>query len=86
MISFQIEKRMFYFDVKLKREIKDLNLMEKNLVEQKFLNYFQKLEFFLEALRQNKEEDKIDRLYEDAIKLYSKEKGIDFLMSLFINI
>ena len=51
MISFQIEKRMFYFDVKLKREIKDLNLMEKNLVEQKFLNYFQKLEFFLEALR-----------------------------------
>ena len=56
------------------------------MVEQKFLNYFQKLEFFLEALRQNKEEDKVDILYEDAIKLYSKEKGFDFLMSLFINI
>ena len=27
IISFQIEKRMFYFDVKLEKEIKDLNLM-----------------------------------------------------------
>ena len=84
MISFQIEERIFYFDVELKKGNKYLTNIAKENIDQKFLNYFQKLEVYLEALKQKKEEDKIDILYEEAI--YSKKKGFYFLISLFVNI
>ena len=74
MISFYIENRMFYFDIELIKEIKDLSLFPKIPIDQKFLNYYQKIEVFIEALKQSKEEKKIDTLYEDAIKLFSKKK------------
>ena len=85
-ISFNVENRIFYYDIELTEEIKYLSLFAKKTVDQNFLNYFQKLEVFSEALKKNKEEDKIDKLYEETIKLYSKKKGFYLLISLFINI
>ena len=84
IITFNAEDKIFYFDVELKKGNKYLTNIAKENIDQKFLNYFQKLEVYLEALKQKKEEDKIDILYEEAI--YSKKKGFYFLISLFVNI
>ena len=86
MISFYADNRMFYYDIDLTKEIKYFSLFPRKSVDQNFLNYFQKLEVFLEALKQNKEEEKIERLYEETINLYSKKKGFYLLISLFISI
>ena len=40
----------------------------------------------MEALKKNNEEEKIDILYEESIKLASKEKEFYFMISLFIKI
>ena len=40
----------------------------------------------MEALKKNNEEEKIDTLFEESIKLASKKKGFYFMISLFVKI
>ena len=84
--SFNAEEKSFYFDIELKKGNKYLKNIAKEVIEHNILNYYQKLEIFIVALKENKEEAKIDSLYEEAIILYSKKKGFYLLISLFINI
>ena len=44
------------------------------------------MEHFIRALKENKEEKKIDELYKETIDLYSKKKCLSFLIELFIKI
>ena len=85
-ISFNVDDRSFYFDIELTKVIKLLSLFTKKKVEQNSLNYYQKLGLFIEALKQNKEEEKIDNLYEETIKLCTKKNEFCLLIPLFINI
>jgi len=86
IIKFNVDEKTFYYDIGLKKGNKFLTIIAKETIDQSFLNYYQKLELFISALKQNKEEGKIDNLYEETIKLYSKKKGFYLLISLFINI
>ena len=54
-INLEFEIGIFYFDVELKKGNKYLTNIAKENIDQKFLNYFQKLEVYLEALKQPKE-------------------------------
>ena len=86
IISFNIEDNYFYYDVELKKGNKLIVNSAKEIIEQNSLDYYKKFEIFLEALYKNKEEGKIDVLFEDTIKLYSKKKDFSILISLFIKI
>ena len=85
-ISFIIDEKSFYYDIILTKEYNFLPILTKSNEDQNIINYFQKLEIFIAALKENKEEEKIDNLYEETIKLYSKKKGFYLLISLFVNI
>ena len=41
---------------------------------------------FIEALKKNKQEKLINKLYKETIKLYKTKKGFEFLISLFVQI
>ena len=86
IIEFNAEEKSFYFDIDLKKGNKFLKYIAKEVIKQDIINYFQKLEIFIAALKENKEKAKIDILYDEAIQLYSKKKGFYLLISLFINI
>ena len=86
MLTFNDEDKSFYFDIELKKGNKFLKNIARETISQNILNYYQKLELFIAALKQNKEEGKIDNLYEETIKLYSEKKGFYLLISLFINV
>ena len=85
-ILFSIDERMFYYDIEVTKEINFLSMFPKTKQDQNILDNFQKLELFLAALKMNKELEKIENLFEEAIKLYSKKKGFYLLISLFVNI
>ena len=63
-IAFNIDDKSFYYDIIVTKIIKLLSIFPKKEIDQSFLNYYQKLELFISALKQNKEEGKIDNLYE----------------------
>ena len=86
MINLMIDDKSFYYNIILKKGIKLSKFITKENIEQNSLNYFQKLEIFIAALKQNKEEEKIDCLYQEAIKFYSKKESFYLLILLFINI
>ena len=86
IILLNVDNKTFYYDIELTKEINFLSLFPKINQDQNILDYFQKFELFLAALKNNKEEEKIENLYEEAIKLYSKKKGFYLLISLFVNI
>ena len=58
----------------------------KEKIEQKFMDYQDKLDLFLDTLKQNKEESKIEELYKETIEHYSKKSSFKFLISLFAKI
>ena len=86
IITFTAKDKNFYFDIDLKKGNKYLIYIEKQKIDQSIIDYIQKLDLFLTALKENKEEDKIIILYEEIIDLYSKKKGYYLLISLFINL
>ena len=72
VISFPCQKNTFIYDVTLE---KGLNIIPvKRKIGQNRLDYKEKMNLFIKALEDNKEEDKIDILLEDTIDLYSKNK------------
>ena len=86
IIRFNAENKLFYFDIDLKKGNKFLRYIAKETINQNVLNYYQKIELFIAALKHNKEEKKIDNLYDESIKLYSKNKGFYLLIPLFVSI
>lgn len=50
------------------------------------MEYTDKLDIFLDALKQSKDEDKTKELYQETIELYSKKSSFSFLISLFAKI
>ena len=84
-ISFHCEKQnSFVYEVTLE---KGLNILPvKRKISQNRIEYKDKMDFFIKALEDNKEEHKIDILLEDTIDLYSKKKGFSFLIPLFLKI
>jgi len=50
------------------------------------MNYQDKLDLFIEALKESKEENKNKEYFQETIDLYSKKKGFSFLISLFAKI
>ena len=83
-ISIKVNNKMFHYDIVLEKEIKFLSLFSKEILGQNILDYFQKLNLFLAALKKNNEEDKIEILFEETINLYYKKKIFSLLISLFV--
>ena len=82
IISFSLkEKKSFIYDVVLKKGHKYLSN-----IAQETIDYQDKLDLFIEALKENKEENKMKELFQEIIELYSKKKGFSFLISLFVNV
>jgi len=88
IISFNVNDNFFYYDIELKKGNKYLTNIAKEVIDQNLLNYYEKFVIFLEALNkiEKKEKGRIDILYEETIKLYSKKKGFYFLIKLFMKI
>ena len=85
IISFSLkEKKSFIYDVVLKKGHKYLKYLP-NIV-QETIDYQDKLDLFIEALKENKEENKMKELFQEIIELYSKKKGFSFLISLFVKV
>ncbi len=85
IISFNIEDKLFYYDIELRKGNKFIANIAKD-IDQNILDYYKKFELFFEAINKNKEEAKIYTLYDETIKLYSQKNGFGFLISLFAKI
>ena len=85
MISLDIKEKTFIYDVEFLKGHKYLSNIVPEIIEQN-IKYQDKLDLFLEALKENKEENKIQELYEETIELYSKKSRFSFLISLFSKI
>ena len=86
IITFEVIDKTFIYDVKLEKGHKFLEAIPKENIDQKFLKYQDKLDLFLEALKQKREENKNELLYQEIIDLYSKKSNFSFLISLFAKI
>ena len=87
IITFEVKENSFVYDVELKMGNKILKNIAKKNIDQKIIDYHQKLDIFLEALKKNNEEEnKRETLYIDTINLFEKRKGFSFLISLFTQI
>ena len=88
--SFENEKYNNNFDDKNSCLIYDLTLtlirsfQTKKTIEQNSIKYYEKMNYFIDALTQNKEEEKLYILYQDTINLYSMKPDFEFLINLFI--
>ena len=84
IISFGSKGATFVYDVKL---IKTEGIVQiQKRIHQNILQYYNKMHIFVDALKKNNEENKIDLLYKDTIDLFSIKKGFSFLIELFVEI
>ena len=84
IISFDSKGFLFVYDVVVEMGKKIIDVRRK--INQNNIEYNDKMEYFMEALKKNGEESKIDELYKETIELYSKKKGFNFLIELFLKI
>ena len=84
IISFDSKGSTFIYDVVLETGKRILDIRRK--IDQNIVEYNEKMDNFIEALKKSREESKIDELYKDTINLYTKKKGFSFLISLFLKI
>ena len=82
IIKFEANKNTFIYDVDLVYGRKILDIRRR--IPQNILEYKDKIDYFLEALKNEK--DKIGDLYKDTLELYSKKKGFSFLIPFFLKI
>ena len=82
-ISFK-KNSTFIFDVQLKFGKAAIPIRRE--ISQTIIKYIDKLNYFIEALKENGEEEKTDELYKDAISLNSSLKQFSFMISLFLKI
>ena len=86
IIKFEINDNSFVYDVELEKGNKILTNIPKENIDQKIIDYHKKIDIFLEALKNNNEENKNETLYKDTINLFEKKKDFSLLISLFVQI
>lgn len=86
IIKLEIKGNIFIYDVDLKKGHKYLDNIAKEDMKQNLMEYPDKLDIFLDALKESKGEDKTKELYQETIELYSKRSSFSFLISLFAKI
>ena len=85
-ITFEsIKDKTFIFDLILQEKKGILIFKSSSTIDQK-VGYHDKLNYFIESLNKTNEDDKLDILYSDSIKIYSKKLDFRFLINLFINV
>ena len=91
--SFDDKAYSMIFNINIKDDkdkeqyfIFDINLKEKYIIDQNKIEYYEKFLYFKEALVKNKEKDKLDILYDDAIKLYDNKPKFEFLVNIFVEV
>ena len=84
-ISFDSKEASFIYDVKLEKHKRILRFPITN-INQNTIEYYDKMHIFINALKENNEENKIDLLYKDTIDLFSTKKDFSFLIELFVEI
>ena len=82
IISFEADKNTFIYEVNLISGKIILDIRRK--IPQNKIEYKDKIEYFIEALKEDKE--KINELYKDTLELYFKKKGFSLLIPLFLKI
>ena len=80
IITLEVKDKTFIYDVKLEKGHKFLDNIPRENINQNIMKYQDKLDLFLEALKQNNEEKKNELLYKETIELYSKKKTILILI------
>jgi len=86
IIKLEIKGNIFIYDVDLKKGHKFLDHIAKEDMKQNLMEYPDKLDIFLDALKESKGEDKTKELYQETIELYSRRSSFSFLISLFAKI
>ena len=84
IISFSAKNNSFIYDIELKQVANYLNEIIEETFDQNIIPLYNKLDIFIEALKLNNENQKIEKLYEDTIELYENKKYFTLLISLFI--
>ena len=85
-IKFTVKENSFVYGVDLKKGDYYINNIVPLNIKQDIIPLYNKLELFLEALQKTNETSKIEKLYEEAIDLYKKEKKFNLLIFLFLRI
>ena len=86
IITLEPNDKIFIYDLDLKKGHKFLDSIPIEIINQKVIGYQEKFDLFLEALEQNNEENKNERLYEETIDIISKKGNFSLLISLFTKI
>ena len=81
--SFDVKENSFIYDVELKSKILNNN---EEIIDQNIKDYYSKLNIFIESLKKNNEESKIEKLYKETITLHLDNKNFSFLVKLFVQI
>ena len=84
-IFFSTKDNSFVYETTLKNNIYFDNIIKED-IDQNIIPLHNKLDIFLEALKENNENNKIEKLYEETIDLYKKKKKFSLLISLFLKI
>jgi len=76
VISFSVKENSFAYEAELKKGNKYLDDIDigKVSIDQNIVPFYSKLNIFIEALQENNEINKIEKLYEDTIALYEKKE------------
>ena len=84
VISFSIKENFFVYETLLEKGNKYLDNIVKEKIDQNIVPYYNKLNIFIEALKENNKINNIEKLYEDSIDLYEEKKKFSLLISLFL--
>ena len=85
IISFDTKKKSFVYSP----ELNIGNIYLDNIpepIEQDIIPLYNKLNIFQEALEENNESNKKEKLFEDSIDLYEKKKKFSLLITLFLKV
>ena len=83
-ICFDSKGSTFVYDVSLEFGKKRLTLRRK--INQTLVEYNEKMDIFEKALKENKEENQLNSLYNETINLYTKKKSFSLLITIFLKI
>ena len=84
VISFSVKENFFIYETELKKGNKYLDNIVKENIDQDIVPLYNKLDIFEVALKENKESNLFEKLYEDTIVLYEKKKKFSLLITLFL--
>ena len=85
-LTFEVKDNSFVYDVELKKGNKVLKKISNENVDQKIIDYHEKLFIFLETLKKDNKEEEKETLFKDTINLFGEKKCFSLLISLFVQI